>query len=80
MVLPTLHHANQSRTDYQSITGMGDHQSDSRLNKSRLLDYSGYTNDTSTNQYKPTNPNKQTYAGVGGAGEHGHLPNIKQND
>jgi hypothetical protein len=72
MMLPTLHHTNQSRNDYQTITGMD--QADSRLNKSRLLDYSSYTSDTNSNQYK-ANQNK-TYGHI----EHGHLPNIKQND
>ena len=61
---------NQSRSDYQTIGGID--QPDSRLNKSRLLEYGGYGNEmTNMNQFK-TN----VKYGI----DHGHLPNIKQND
>jgi hypothetical protein len=72
MTLPTLHHPtmNQSRSDYQTIGGLD--QSDSRLNKSRLLEYGGYANEmTNMSQYK-----QNVKYGL----DHGHLPNIKQND
>ena len=70
MVLPSLLHPTmvQSRSDYQTLEQGGD----SRLNRSRLLDYGGYANEmTNMNQYK-----QNAKYGM----DHGHLPNIKQND
>ena len=70
MTLPSLHPTMvQSRSDYQTL---GLDVSDSRLNKSRLLDYGGYPNEMS--QYK------QQQQTVKYGMDHGHLPNIKQND
>jgi hypothetical protein len=72
-MLPSLLHPTmvQSRSDYQTL-GL-DQGGDSRLNRSRLLEYGGYANEmTNMNQYKQST-NKYGM-------DHGHLPNIKQND
>lgn len=93
-MLPTLHHGvNPSRLDYQQIDNRSNNlnvasidQSESRLNKSRLLDYgtnnngggggggatSNYSNEHI--QQQPKNQNKY------GSENYSHLPHIRQND
>ncbi len=93
-MLPTLHHGvsiNQSRLDYQQIgtdIRLNNHniqsidQPESRLNKSRLLDYasnnggggatSNYSNEHSNQQSKSQNKY--------GSENYSHLPHIRQND
>ncbi len=80
-MLPTLYHGvNQSRLDYQSIINDNRNSninqidtSDSRLNKSRLLDYATYTNEHISNQ--PTNTK-----GASNKYDYSHLPHIRHND
>ncbi len=91
-MLPTLHHGvsiNPSRLDYQQIDNRSNNlnvqtldQSESRLNKSRLLDYGtggnggGATSNYSSEhvQQQSNKPNKY------GSENYSHLPHIRQND
>lgn len=81
-MLPTLHHGvNQSRLDYQTISdnrsnNNGIDTSESRLNKSRLLDYgnssvvggNGGSNNNGNNGGNNNNSNNGGQAGSNGAG------------
>jgi hypothetical protein len=81
-MLPTLHHGvgglNQSRLDYQPMLNDNRNSninnldtSDSRLNKSRLLDYGSNYNDHQQPQQSKANKYQSDYS---------HLPHIRQND
>lgn len=90
-MLPTLHHGvgmNQSRLDYQSIGNDARNSninnmsnldtSESRLNKSRLLDYgqpSNYSNEHLLQQPANSKAQNNKYAS-----DYSHLPHIRQND
>ena len=96
-MLPTLHHGvgvNQSRLDYQSIVSDNRNSninninidtSDSRLNKSRLLDYgnnlTGPTGNYSNEHILLPNQQQQSNKGQSKYGsDYSHLPNIRHND
>ncbi len=95
-MLPTLHHGvsiNQSRLDYQQIGNDNrsnnlnvqsiDHQSDSRLNKSRLLDYNGNGGGGgATSNYSNEHLQQQQtkVQNKYGSDNYSHLPHIRQND
>lgn len=82
-MLPTLHHGlNQSRLDYQTINdnrsnNNGIDTSESRLNKSRLLDYgnggsvvggNGVSNNGNNGGNNPNNGGQGANGGTGGGG------------
>ncbi len=99
-MLPTLHHGvsiNPSRLDYQQIDNRSNNlnvqnndQSESRLNKSRLLDYgnvnagnngnagnaNGGTTSNYSNEHSQQSKNQNKY----GSENYSHLPHIRQND
>ena len=98
-MLPTLHHGvsiNQSRLDYQQI-GIDNRstnlniqsidQSESRLNKSRLLEYgnaagnNGGATSNYSNEHMLAN-NQQPIKGQSkyGSENYSHLPHIRQNE
>lgn len=108
-MLPTLHHGvgvNQSRLDYQTITSDNRNsnianinsmeQSESRLNKSRLLDYPsnlaggvvggvGGSNGYSSEHMLLSNQQQQQQIQQSKAqnkygSDYSHLPHIRQND
>ncbi len=95
-MLPTLHHGvglNQSRLDYQSIVNDNRNSnitnvnnidtSESRLNKSRLLDYGSNLTGPGGN-YSNEHlmlPNQQQSKGTNKYGsDYSHLPNIRHNE
>ena len=89
-MLPTLHHGviNPSRLDYQQIDNRSNNlniqsidQSESRLNKSRLLDYGTGNNAGATSNYSNEHTQQQSKnQNKYGTENYSHLPHIRQND
>ena len=85
-MLPNLYHGagviNQSRLEYQQSDnrnqiGVNTDASESRLNKSRLLEYGGGMNYSNEHMHMSNQPTKgaNRYAS-----DYAHLPNIRHND
>ena len=94
-MLPTLHHGvgiNQSRLEHQSIvndnraSNLNSDVNDTRLNKSRLLDYGGNLGGGGGGAGYSNNNDHMLLAGQQAKGtnkygsDYSHLPQIRQND